>query len=176
MRLIRCDALIHPADPVRPTALFDRDGVINTDHGYVAEREKFEWVEGAREAVAECIRRGFAVGIVTNQSGIGRGYYTEDQFRTLMQHVAEGVEAEVALYCPHAPEEVCDGRKPSPKMVLMAMRALGADPNRTFFVGDKESDAEAADRAGIRYIDFQGGNLLQAIRPALDEFSSAENA
>ncbi len=174
MRLIRCDSPIQTRSDRRPTALFDRDGVLNTDHGYVADLAKFEWAEGAQEAVKACVNRNFAVGIVTNQSGIGRGYYTEEQFATLMEHVAQSVPVEVALYCPHAPELNCDGRKPSPKMLEMAMRELGADRARTFFIGDKESDREAAAQAGIRYVEFSGGNLLEAIRPILDEFSSAE--
>lgn len=176
MQLLRCDSPVHSLPAHRPTALFDRDGVLNVDHGYVADWERFTWVEGAKEAVAECGRRGVAVGIVTNQSGIGRGYYTEVQFRHLMDRIADQISVEVAVYCPHAPEENCSGRKPSPQTILMAMGFLGSDPARTFFVGDKPSDREAAERAGVRFVNFLGQNLLETITPMLDLVTAAETS
>jgi len=179
MRVMRCDAFELsnvPRSDGKPIALFDRDGVLNIDHGYVANRESFQWVEGAKKTIEFCRDAGFLIAIITNQSGIGRSYYTEQDFLGLMGWVAEEIDVDVVFYCPHSPEAKCDGRKPSPKMVNMALQYLEGDPARSFFVGDKVSDIQAAERAGIRPVPFAGGDLSEFVIPVAQEIMGLETS
>ncbi|HTT14048.1 MAG TPA: D-glycero-beta-D-manno-heptose 1,7-bisphosphate 7-phosphatase [Burkholderiaceae bacterium] len=152
------------SDPVsrgRRAAFLDRDGVINVDHGYVFRREDFEFVDGVLEASATLAGRGFALVVVTNQSGIGRGLYSEDDFAALTAWMSERFEAAGAAlagvyHCPHHPVEArdayrieCDCRKPAPGMLLQAARELTIDLERSALFGDKRHDLEAAAAAGV---------------------------
>lgn len=141
--------------------LLDRDGVVNVDAGYVYRAEDWVWVEGARELVAEAREAGWRVGVVTNQSGIGRGYYAEADFLALTALMLSELEAEAVVYCPHSPESNCAGRKPSPVMVEGALSILGCGREGSVFIGDKESDMLAAEAAGVRGLRFAGGNLRE---------------
>lgn len=146
---------------MRPTAFLDRDGVINIDHGYVARREDFRFVPGVLAACAELHRLGYALVVITNQSGIGRGLYTAEDFRRLtrwMQRQFEQAGAPLAgvYFCPHHPTDAagehlvaCRCRKPAPGMLLDAIRDLRIDPARSVLFGDKHSDLQAAQSAGI---------------------------
>ena len=162
-------------------ALFlDRDGVINVDHGYVGTRDRFEWVDGAREAVAYATQAGWRVFIVTNQSGVARGFYTEDDVRSLLAWIAAecrayGGKIDDVRYCPFHPEAPLEEyrrthawRKPEPGMVLDLMRVWGLTPDRCVLVGDQPTDMQAAQGAGIRGHLFPGGNLLAFLKPILD--------
>jgi len=145
----------------RPAAFLDRDGVINVDHGYVVRREEFAWVPGVLEAAAQLHRAGFALVVVTNQSGIGRGMYTEADFLALSdwmrgEFAAAGAPLAGVYFCPHHPTDAvgafrtaCDCRKPAPGMLLNAARDLGLDLARSILFGDKASDIEAALAAGL---------------------------
>lgn len=159
-------------------ALFlDRDGTINVDHGYVGTRDRFEWVEGAREAIALASQSGWKVFIVTNQSGVARGLYTEDDVRSLLAWIVEecaayGGTIDDTRYCPYhsqAPLEayrrVSDWRKPEPGMLLDLLRAWGLKPECCAMIGDRASDLAAAERAGMPGYLFPGGNLLAFVRP-----------
>jgi D-glycero-D-manno-heptose 1,7-bisphosphate phosphatase len=133
----------------------DRDGVINVDHGYVFRMEDFEFMDGIFPVLRELLSRGYKLIVVTNQSGIGRGYYTEEDFRRLTawmteQLASEGIELAGIYSCPHSPESDCGCRKPAPGMFLQAIRELGIDPGRSWMIGDKPSDMAAAFAAGIR--------------------------
>lgn len=141
--------------------LLDRDGVVNVDAGYVCRAEDWVWVAGSRELVADARRAGWRVGVVTNQSGIGRGYYTEAEFLALTALMLAEMEAEVVVYCPHSPEALCAGRKPSPVMVEGALAFLGCGREGSFFIGDKGTDMEAARGAGVRGLRFEGGDLRE---------------
>ena len=144
-------------------AFIDRDGVINVDRAYVYRREEFEFVSGVFEAVRELRRLGFIPVVVTNQSGIGRGVYTEDDFNALtdwmkQQFTAEGAPIDAVYYCPHHPSDalddyrfVCDCRKPAPGMLLAAARDLDLELRRSVMFGDRVSDLEAARAAGIEH-------------------------
>lgn len=148
------------------TVFLDRDGVINVDRGYVGSWEDFEYLPGAIEGLRLLCDRGFKLVVVTNQSGIARGYYSEANFQLLTslmrQDLAEkGIELAAVYYCPHLPQakvmqyrEICDCRKPKPGMFIKAAAELGIDLRSSVMIGDKSSDMQAAEAAGIseRYL------------------------
>lgn len=162
---------------MRRPAFLDRDGVLNVDHGYVGSVEAFEWVPGAVDAVAALCRADFVPVIVTNQSGIGRGYYTEDDFRRLSAWMCSQLERAGArvggvYFCPHHPEKAlkpwrikCRCRKPEPGMLLKAAAELELDPARGVMFGDKPGDMIAGLRAGCAERVLLGKNGLG--RPTL---------
>ena len=134
---------------------FDRDGVINVDHGYVSKIEDFDFLSGIFQVMRSLAEKGYALIVVTNQSGIGRGYYTKDDFQRvtewMIQRFAdEGVEITAVYSCPHSPELNCDCRKPAPGMFLQAIREHKLDPSVCWMVGDKVTDMQAAEAAGIQ--------------------------
>ena len=141
---------------LKKAIFLDRDGVINIDHGFVYQIEKFEFVDGIFEFLKEAQRRGYTLIIVTNQSGIGRGYYTLEDFEKLtdfmikqMQKEGINISKEQIFFCPHAPEENCSCRKPEPKMILDAKDKFNIDLGKSYLIGDKITDIEAGIRAGI---------------------------
>lgn len=144
-------APIYPPQPLVPGVLFDRDGVLNVDRGYVHRIEDFEWTPGSQELMASLKEQEIRMAVCTNQSGIGRGLYTEEDFLKVSEWLLEQAPVEAIYYCPHHPDENCPARKPGDLMLLKAMQELALDPARTCFIGDKESDREAAERAGIPF-------------------------
>lgn len=146
---------------LRKAAFLDRDGVINKDRAYVHRWEDFEFVPGAIEGMRHLQDAGYALVVVTNQSGLARGYYTEAQYQALTtalrEHLAsQGVELAGVYHCPHHPKGAvpelaidCDCRKPAPGMLLQAARELGLSLPDSLLVGDKPSDIEAARAAGV---------------------------
>lgn len=161
------------ASPLQRPALFlDRDGVLNEDRGYVHRWQDFHWIPGAKEAIGAFNRAGWLVFVVTNQSGIGRGYYTEAQMHALHARMTEalakaGARIDAVYYCPHHPQATLEAyrladppdRKPNPGMILRALDEWPVDRERSILVGDKPSDLEAALRAGVRGLLFPGGDL-----------------
>lgn len=145
----------------RRAAFIDRDGVLNEDHGYVCRAEDFHWLPGAVQALQELQRAGYALVVVTNQSGIGRGLYTAADMDTLHHHMRaqlqhHGVTVDGIYACPHHPDAAlpayrlaCHCRKPQPGMVLQAARELGLDLAASCLFGDKPSDIEAGRSAGV---------------------------
>lgn len=163
----------------RPPALFlDRDGVINIDHAYVSKPEDFEFVEGIFELCRAAKQLGYLIFVVTNQAGIGRGYYTELDFLKLSDWMcgvfkAQGVDIDKVYFCPSHPEHGVGQykvdshyRKPGPGMILQAVDEFGVDLTRSMLVGDKETDIQAGVAAGV------GCNLLYS--PALLEAAVVE--
>lgn len=136
-------------------ALFlDRDGVINYDPGYVYRIDDFEFMPGIFEALAGFIELGYEIFIVTNQSGIGRGYYSQSDFTKLCEYMvgefsSRGIEIRHIYHCPHTPSDNCNCRKPKPGMILQAMSEFNIDAKNSLMIGDKPSDLEAARNAGV---------------------------
>lgn len=132
----------------------DRDGVINIDKSYVSRIEDFEFLPRLFEVLRYYRQRGYLLVIVTNQSGIGRGYYSSEDFEKLTRWMldqleSEGIRIEAVFHCPHDPDEGCSCRKPAPGMLKAAIERYDIDPKRSWMIGDKASDIEAARRAGI---------------------------
>lgn len=153
----------------RPALFLDRDGVINVDHGYVCRPDDFEFVDGIFDLVIAANRAGYLVVVVTNQAGIGRGYYSEADFQALTdwmnaRFVVQGGCIDAVYFCPFHPEHgvgeyrrESEFRKPGPGMLLQAGREHKIDFARSIFVGDKPSDMAAGQAAGV-------GTLLQLCR------------
>ncbi len=164
----------------RPALFLDRDGVLNEDPGYVYRWEDFRWISGAREAIAAFNAAGWWVFVVTNQSGIGRGYYTEADVIALHAKMSEslqeiGARIDAYYYCPDHPDAVQDryrhpdppDRKPNPGMLLRAIAQYPVDLDRSLLVGDKAGDLEAARRAGVRGLRFEAGDLREFLEGEL---------
>lgn len=145
----------------KPAVFIDRDGVINVDHGYVHTVDDFEYVEGVFEACKKLKDMGYLLVLVTNQAGIARGMYTEDEFLTLTEwmdwnFVDNGVEFDGIYYCPHHPTEGkgdylqdCNCRKPKPGMFISARDFLKIDMANSVMIGDKTDDMKAAEAAEV---------------------------
>jgi D-glycero-D-manno-heptose 1,7-bisphosphate phosphatase len=157
---------------LKPALFLDRDGVLNEDQGYVHRWEDFRWIPGAKEVVAAFNRAGWLVIVVTNQSGVGRGYYTEEAMHALHAQMqaelkADGGHIDAFYYAPQHPEAPVAAyrhpdpplRKPNPGMILQALQEWPIDREASLLVGDKPSDLEAALRAGVRGVLFEGGDL-----------------
>ena len=132
----------------------DRDGVINVDHGYVFRIEDFEFIKSIFPVLRALAKKDYKLFVVTNQSGIGRGYYTENDFLKLNEWMihkfAEQNVGITAVYrCPHTPEERCSCRKPAPGMFLKAISEHDIDPLCSWMLGDKDTDMVAAEMAEI---------------------------
>jgi D,D-heptose 1,7-bisphosphate phosphatase len=161
-------------------ALFlDRDGVLNHDHGYVASVDRWDWVDGARAAVAAATAAGWHVFVVTNQSGVARGLYGEAEVEALLGWLADelrraGGTLDDWRYCPYLVDGTLDAyrrdsdwRKPGPGMLNDLLRVWELNPARCVMIGDKPSDMQAAAAAGMRGVLFDGGNLLDTVRGLL---------
>jgi D-glycero-D-manno-heptose 1,7-bisphosphate phosphatase len=145
----------------RRAAFLDRDGVVNRERGYVSRIADFDFVPGVLPAARALRERGFALVIVTNQSGIGRGLYGPGEYKTLTdwmrgEFAAAGAPIAGVYHCPHHPTEAvggyrrdCDCRKPAPGMLLTAARELQLDLKQAVLFGDRASDLQAAQAAGV---------------------------
>ncbi|TFV80674.1 HAD-IIIA family hydrolase [Bradyrhizobium frederickii] len=163
----------------RPAVFFDRDGVLNHDSGYTFETHKLDWIDGAREAVKAVNDAGYFAFVITNQSGVARGYYEEHHVVTLHRWMADqmaevGAHIDAFEYCPDHPDgtvtrycRVSDRRKPAPGMITDLARRFPIDMTRSMVIGDKESDMEAARAAGLAGHLFEGGNLEAFVKQRL---------
>lgn len=162
-------------DRFRPALFLDRDGVINVEKRYVHLIKDFEFVDGIFELCRSAIKWGMRIVVVTNQAGIGRGFYTEAQFQALTDWMMtrfeeEGAPISAVYFCPFHPEhgvglyrkESYD-RKPNPGMILRARDEVGIDLSRSILIGDKESDIKAAKAAGVGLTMLLGKNIKSAM-------------
>ena len=165
----------------RPAAFLDRDGVLNIDHGYAHRPDQLEWIASAPDTVRLLNEAGYYVIVITNQSGVARGYYEETavhQFHAHMQDAlrAQGAHIDAFYYCPHHPDGMikefaikCRCRKPEPGLLEQAARDWPIDLNRSFLIGDKDDDMAAANAFHIRGIRFdaRAGSLVDLVRNEL---------
>lgn len=173
----------------RPAAFLDRDGVLNVDHGYAHRPEQLEWVEGAAEAVRLLNESGYYVLVVTNQSGIARGFFDEAAVKSFHAHMQDGLSAlgahiDAFYYCPHHPEGTikplavrCRCRKPAPGMLEQAAREWPIDIGASFLIGDRDDDMAAAAAFNIRGVKFspQTDSLVDVVRQELAKSSGLED-
>lgn len=177
--------------PLRKAVFLDRDGTINEEREYLSRVEDFSLIEGAAEAISLLGDAGFLVVVVTNQSGIGRGYYSEEDFENINRHMASelekhGAKVNASYFCPHHPSHgkgkykaECDCRKPLPGMLLKAAADLGIDLASSWMVGDKKSDIDAGIAAGCSSILVRTGygeaeaRLVQQDLPVADDLLAA---
>ncbi len=142
----------------QPYILLDRDGVINHESiGYIRSVADWQQIAGSLSAIARLTAAGFKIFIITNQSGIGRGYYSVADLTAIHQHMLtliaeQGGKITDIYYCPHAPEEQCMCRKPESGMFLQCQREHDLDLTQTYFVGDKLADLLAGDRVGAQSV------------------------
>jgi D-glycero-D-manno-heptose 1,7-bisphosphate phosphatase len=166
---------------LRPAAFFDRDGVLNVDRGFVHKPDDLVWIPGAMQAVRLLNEAGYIVIVVTNQSGVARGYYDEADVHDFHAHMQgelrlQGAHIDAFYFCPHHPEGniaryaiTCDCRKPRTGLLEQATRGWEIDLSRSFLIGDRDGDMVAAEDfkiKGIRF-DAQKDDLLTLVTSEL---------
>jgi histidinol-phosphate phosphatase family protein len=158
----RADAGPPASESALPILFLDRDGVIITERHYLRDPAAAELISGAGDALLRARERGFRLVGVSNQSGIGRGLYSEEDFRAVQQRVDEllaaaGVWLDALYYCPHAPEEKCACRKPAPGLLQEAATRFEWSTENSWLVGDKAADMEMALAADLGAIMVETG-------------------
>jgi D-glycero-D-manno-heptose 1,7-bisphosphate phosphatase len=147
-------------DALSPAVFIDRDGTIMEDTDYCSHPKDVRIFPGVLEALRRLKSRGFKLIIITNQSGIGRGLFTVDQYRAVEAEVRRQLGnglVDATYYCPDAPEQHSNCRKPAPGMVVKATQDYQIDLSHSFLIGDKEVDVECAHNAGVRAIRVRTG-------------------
>ncbi len=155
----------------RKAIFFDRDGTLNVDKNYLYKVGDFEWLGDAPKAIRWANEHDYLVIVVTNQSGVARGYFTEEDVRFLHAWMNEdlarfGAHIDAFYYCPHFPAgtvaayaKECDCRKPKPGLVEKACADFDIDRKSSLLIGDKIRDIECAEAAGVRGVLYEGGSL-----------------
>ena len=155
---------------------FDRDGTLNVDIAYLHRPEDFVWIEGAKEAIKYVNDKGYLAILVTNQSGVARGYYPEEDIKEVYDWMNNelakiGAHLDALFYCPHHPKgqipaytKICSCRKPDTGMVDEACLRFNIDRSKSYLVGDSGRDLECAQKAGVQGIKYVSGSLLSCIK------------
>ncbi len=172
---------------MRPALFLDRDGVINEEVGFLHRPEEVRFVPGIFELIRQARSRGYAIIVITNQSGIGRGLYTEEQFHTLMRYMrgllaAEDADVDAIYFSPFHPvhglneyKRDTDCRKPGPGMLLQAARDHDLDLSRSALIGDRCSDLAAGAAAGVpKLVLLRGTEASCCEQESLPQFFLAE--
>lgn len=166
---------------LRPAVFFDRDGVLNRDVNYAFRPDQIVWMDGVFDAIRRLTQSDYRIFVVTNQAGVARGFYGEEDIRSLHRWMADRFSAEGGRiddfrYCPHHSDGVvaeytrtCSWRKPEAGMLLDLMKHWEINKDGSFLIGDKQSDLEAANAAGITGHLFGGGNLDQFVARILGQ-------
>ncbi len=146
----------------KAAVFLDRDGTLNFDPGYLSQARQFRFLPKVRHALRMLSENGLELFVISNQSGIGRGLITREQLDEIHQKMTRelkksGVALRGIFVCPHSPLDACQCRKPSPKLVLKAVRAHRIDLWNSYFVGDKITDVETGMRAGLQTVLLTGG-------------------
>jgi len=169
----------------KPAVFLDRDGVINLDDAYVGTKERLRWMPGIASAIRALNEAGYYVFVFTNQSGVARGFFSEDDVRALHnwmrdELLREGARIDDFRYCPHHPDGIvpaytreCDWRKPQPGMVLDLMKHWPVDREHSFVIGDKQRDLDAGKAAGIEGYLFSGTDIAGFVEGILAKRVSA---
>ena len=159
----------------KPASFLDRDGVINVEKGYIYKIYDFEWIAGAKNTIKRLNDNNFYVFVVTNQSGISKGLYTESDVAKLHEYInkeLETIDAHIDdfFYSPYHPDfpdryvDLSNLRKPDIGMLEMAEKKWDFDKSKSFLIGDKETDLSCADKYGIKGYLFESDNLEDFIK------------
>ncbi|MBN2406780.1 MAG: D-glycero-beta-D-manno-heptose 1,7-bisphosphate 7-phosphatase [Elusimicrobia bacterium] len=164
-----------------PAVFLDRDGTINEDKGYVSRIEDLKFIPGVMEAMRKLKKAGYLLVVVTNQSGIARGYYTVRDYNRLNEYFLksladEGVFIDRVYFCPHHPDDNCIDRKPNPGMVHSALKDLNIDLKRSFVIGDKASDIGLGRGLGIKTVMVMTGYGSDEIKKASPDYTADDLA
>jgi D-glycero-D-manno-heptose 1,7-bisphosphate phosphatase len=171
----------------RPALFLDRDGVINIDHGYPHRVEDFDFMPDAADAIKFAHQSGFPIFVVTNQGGIGLGYFDIAAVHRFHTHMCECITAkggqimDIAI-CSHHPKAIdpkmrdCSCRKPKPGMILDLANRHQIDLSRSVMIGDRDTDMAAASAAGCHGILYSGGSLLPIMMEAVKQLSRTDES
>lgn len=167
-------------EQLRKAVFFDRDGTLNVEKHYLYKPEDFQWMPEAMEAIQHCHDKGYLAVVITNQSGVARGYYTEADILRLHQWMNQDLQEHGVApidgfyYCPHHPQAKvqkyaveCSCRKPKPGLILQACQELDINPAESVMIGDKPRDVECGEAAGTKGVLYEGGSLLELVEALL---------